>query len=87
MQREEQTYPIVSTIRPLVFWYKCRFCDKEFRREVGFKIIDLKACININTTPTFISYSCSRCAKTKDEVKDKIKKSKLEFMCNKPKFK
>ena len=44
MKRDKVTYPIIEPIYPIVFWRECRFCGKEFKREHGYKIIDMKAC-------------------------------------------
>lgn len=79
MKREKTTYPVVREFKPLLFWYKCRFCNKEFRREKGFKIIDLKQCRSSNSSPIYESYSCKECAKNISEVKYLIDKEKIVF--------
>ncbi|CAG9714074.1 hypothetical protein [Clostridium neonatale] len=72
MQREKITYPIVKKYRPFLFWEECRFCHKEFRKENGFVIKDIKKCRAINEYPIYTSYCCSKCANSIEEVKLKI---------------
>lgn len=80
MKRDkEKEYPKVKIIHPRFFWKECRFCNKEFKKEDGFEIIDLKACRASGEYPLFTSYCCNKCANSIEEVKDKIEKSSLEY--------
>lgn len=78
------TYPKVKQIRPLLLWCECRFCHKEFRRELGYEITDIKSCRGAGENPYFISYCCNNCADTIEEVKLKIKRAKDIFNKNRP---
>ncbi|WP_238886448.1 hypothetical protein [Clostridium sp. YIM B02551] len=84
MQREKkrETYPIVKLIHPRWFWKECRFCNKEFKKEDGFEILDFKACRASNEYPLFTSYCCNKCANNIEQVKDKIEKSSLKYKLN-----
>lgn len=86
MKKDKITYPIVKKIRPLIFWCECRFCNREFKRESGFKIIDFKSCQVIGTNPFWESYCCNNCASNESDVKELINKSKLEFINRRPAF-
>lgn len=66
MQRDKVSYPIVKKYRPFLFWEECRFCNKEFKKENGFIIRDFKV------NRQCITYCCSKCAKSIEEVKKKI---------------
>lgn len=74
MQRDKikTTYPVVKEYRSFMFWRECRFCGKEFKRENGFKIIDLKMCRRSDEDPIFISYCCSKCGQNIDDVINKV---------------
>jgi hypothetical protein len=69
LKREQITYPIVKSFKPIL-WRKCRFCKLEFRKENGYKIEELVA-VNANTHPHVISYSCGTCCKDINEVREK----------------
>lgn len=84
LKRNKQSLPIIKEFKPLMFWYECRFCKREFKREIGFKITDKKACYGIGTNPLFESYCCNECAKNKNEVKELINKEKEAFWSFKP---
>jgi len=57
----------------LVFWQECFFCNKEFRREAGYRFQ-----MQINRDWV---YSCADCSESKEEVNENVKK----FMSNRPK--
>ncbi|GAA0071760.1 hypothetical protein UT300003_32850 [Clostridium sardiniense] len=86
MIRDTQSLPMVKNFKPLVFWYECRFCKKEFRREKGFKITDKKACFGVGDNPLFESYCCNECAKSENEIKEFIDKEKTAFNLARPRF-
>lgn len=85
MKRDKATYPIIESIYPILFWRECRFCGKEFKREHGYKIIDIKACRASGEYPLYNSYCCSECGKSEEDVKEKVNKEKLDFIFNRPK--
>lgn len=64
MKRNAITYPVVKVFRPLLFWRKCKFCNKEFVREEGYKIM-LK-----HDLDTY--YCCNDCGISIDDVKNKV---------------
>ncbi|WP_455789233.1 hypothetical protein [Clostridium butyricum] len=74
MQRDKKKkqYPIVNKYRPLLFWRECRFCGKEFKKESGFIISDIKICRASNEDPIEISYCCSKCGNNVESVKRKV---------------
>lgn len=84
MKRDEITYPIVKKFTPLLFWYKCRFCGKEFKRELGFKIKAFKRCRAAGEYPIYESYCCNECATSEEEVKILIEKEEIDFNQNRP---
>lgn len=85
MKREGITFPIIKTIKP-IFWRECRFCNREFKREKGFKIIDIKSCYGSGEDPLYVSYCCNECGNNEIEVEELIKKRKLIFNFNRPKL-
>ncbi|OSA89069.1 UNVERIFIED_ORG: hypothetical protein B2H98_14000 [Clostridium botulinum] len=76
MQREKKdnSYPRVKKYYSILLWKECRFCKKEFKRENGYKIINLKKCKRSDEYPLYTSYCCSKCANSIEEVKTKLKK-------------
>ena len=74
MKRSKVIYPKIRKFRPIMFIYACRFCNKEFKRNIGFKILDIKPTMSYNENPLYESYCCNECAKTEQEVLDLIKK-------------
>lgn len=85
MKRDKVTYPIIEPIHPILFWRECRFCGKEFKREHGYKIIDMKACRASGEYPFYDSYCCSECGKSEEDVKEKVNEEKVDFIFNRPK--
>lgn len=72
MKRDKLTYPRIEPIKPF-FWRECRFCGREFKREIGYKIEDY----TIINPHLYFSYCCNACAGNIDHVKDLVKKSKI----------
>lgn len=72
MKRDKLTYPRIKTIKPF-FWRECRFCGREFKREIGYKIEDY----TIINAHLYLSYCCNNCAKNIEDVKELVKKSKI----------
>lgn len=73
-EKRENLYPIVKPIKPFFFWKECRFCGKEFKRELGYEIEDLTTMI---PRRVFWSYCCNTCGKSKDDVVKLVKDTKL----------
>ena len=71
MKRDKPTYPQIKSIKPF-FWKVCRFCDREFKRENGYEIIDY----TVVNPQLFTSFCCNECAKSIEEVGNLIMKSK-----------
>lgn len=81
MQRQKSSiYLKAKTIYPRWLWHECRFCNKEFKRENGFKIIDYKKSRAVNEDPLFTSYCCNKCANSIEEVIEKIKKQDIRII-------
>jgi hypothetical protein len=74
MKRNKITYPIVKEIKPF-FWKECRFCGKEFKRELGFEILDYTA---VNPS-LYYSYCCNECGDSIETVKKLVDGTKLRF--------
>jgi hypothetical protein len=74
MKRDKVTYPIVKQIKPML-WKECRFCKREFKREIGYEILDYTA---INPS-LYFSYCCNDCGDNVESVKALIEKSKIWF--------
>ena len=83
MIREKESFPKVRIIKPW-FWKECRFCGKEYKKEVIYEIEDYKSCMSSNSSPTYISYCCSHCANSEDNVKELIKQSEINFLSRRP---
>jgi hypothetical protein len=64
------TLPYVYKHYSLFFWKKCRCCNKEFKREHGFRILDGP----IYNTQLKESYVCGECANSIESVKEIINK-------------
>ncbi len=86
MQRKQlkYRYPIIKRIYPRVFWHDCDFCKNEFKKEMGFKILDKKACFAFGEDPIRTFYCCSKCANTEQDVMNLISKRKLNFLFDRP---
>lgn len=56
-------YPLYSC-RPWFFWVSCSFCEKEFRREKGWRAITGPYYNNIGR----VRYLCSECAPNRSEA-------------------
>lgn len=84
MKRNKKSFPIIKKIRPIIFWYECKFCRREFKLETGFKIIDKKVCYSTGTNPFINTYCCNECAKNENEVKELISKSKEILSSSRP---
>lgn len=84
MKRNLPTYPIIKRIKPRIFWHDCNFCNIEFKKEVGFKIEDRKACYALGEDPIMTYYCCSNCAKDEEEVLKLINRRKENFINNRP---
>lgn len=67
MKRIPVTYPKVREFKPLLFWKSCKFCKKEFRRELGYEIKH----IGYGGEP-YYEYCCNECCDSIDEVKVKL---------------
>lgn len=70
MKRNKKTFPKVKVVKPL-FWKECRFCHREFKNEEGYKIQELGVIDKL----TYNSYCCNECAKSIEEVKNKLGKT------------
>lgn len=57
----------------IFFWKECFFCDKEFRREAGYRF-------QVQWGNPWV-YSCAGCSSSKQDVDDNMKK----FKSNRPK--
>jgi len=70
MKREsvKNKCPYIYHHKTLLFWHKCRFCGKEFRRENGWRILDYPIINGIYSQ----SYCCESCGGNKKEVLNKI---------------
>lgn len=71
MKRENSKYQHVAggdiyNHYGLVFWQECFFCNKEFRREKGFRFQ-----MRYNSP---WSYSCTDCSDSKDAVDQNVKR-------------
>lgn len=85
MKREKEAeYPKVKIIHPRLFWKECRFCHKEFKKEKGYEIVDLKKCRASGEYPLFTSYCCNECSNSIDEVKEKIEEESLDIRLKRP---
>ncbi len=58
-------YYHLSKIYPIFFWKECSSCNKEFRREWGWKVK-----VEMNKI-----YLCKTCAETENEVYNFVQKS------------
>ena len=74
----EISYPKIRKFKALFFWYECRFCNKEFRKQINFEIIDKKPNYGIPESSLQYTYCCKNCAKTEQEVLDLINNQKME---------
>ncbi|WP_079490910.1 hypothetical protein [Maledivibacter halophilus] len=70
--RREKLYPIIKRIKPF-FWKECRFCNREFKREIGYEIEDM----TVVNPRVFWSYCCNECAKSIDDVAKLVNSAKL----------
>lgn len=55
----------------LFFWQMCWFCDKEFRREAGYRF-------QVQYNAPWV-YSCSECSCSKSHCNDNVKVHKLNM--------
>lgn len=82
MKRNKFVYPKVKQIKPF-FWKECRFCGREFKREIGYEIEDYTA-VNAHL---YWSYCCNECAQSVDEVVKLVNSEKLILPPPPPKLK
>lgn len=72
MKRNKITYPIIKTFKPIL-WKECRFCHKEFRKEVGYEIEELPTIqFARNCNNNIFSYCCNECINSIDILKEKV---------------
>lgn len=86
MQRDKKSlYPKIKKYKPILFWEECRFCGKEFKKELGYVIKELGAWSSGGVS-TVTTYCCRRCAPTEDILRIKLDQEKigLEIMRNNP---
>lgn len=74
MKRSKIIYPVIREIKP-IFWKECRFCDREFRKEIGYQILDYTA---VNPQ-LYYSYCCNECGENIHDVKRLVDISMLRF--------
>lgn len=69
----------ITKFKPLLYWYKCRFCQHEFRREQGFKIVTRKTAGTVTYTHDYdhVEYSCASCARTEADVRNKLDRDNM----------
>jgi len=67
--------PWIYPFYPILCWHECIFCNQEFRREHGWKVIGQHFINGVYST----NYVCNSCAKTSDEVKIKLKEREDKF--------
>ena len=67
MKREAQKPPYIYRFKPLM-WHQCKFCQQEFKRENGWKIIGYPVINGVYSE----TYCCESCGKTLNDVKAKL---------------
>jgi len=68
--------PWISHFYPVLFWYECIFCNQEFRREHGWKVVGQHSINGVYS----INHVCNNCAKSPDDVMKKLKERDDKFI-------
>jgi len=64
MKRTPEKYPSIKKHKSFFFWQTCQKCQKEFRREPGWRIDGF----SINRRVRYSLYVCQACCPNKEEA-------------------
>lgn len=76
MKRKINKPPWIYPFYPLLCWYECMFCNQEFRREHGWKVVGQCSMNGFYST----NYVCNSCASSPDDVRKKLKEKEDKFL-------
>jgi formate-dependent nitrite reductase cytochrome c552 subunit len=76
MKRETKKSPWIHSFYPVLCWYECIFCNKEFKRERGWKVVGQHSINGVYS----IDHVCNNCAKSPDDVRRKLKEREDKFL-------
>lgn len=77
-QYKVQGYPRVTMIRPVFSPKFCRFCNRQFVTEYGYKIVERKYTGGFYSYQYSYSYCCGKCCPDKEDVDEILTRWKRE---------